>query len=50
MKQHSSERPVVLSETEAREGTTGHNVRYVLGVSTAAVAVLFLVIWLSYFA
>jgi hypothetical protein len=42
-------RPVVPT-TQARQGTTGHNVRYVLVVSTLAVVVAFAAIWLYYFA
>ena len=40
---------IVESATEARAGTTGHNVRYVLGLSTAGVIALFAVIYLYYF-
>jgi len=42
-------RPVVPT-TQARQGVTGHNVRYVLGVGIAAVVVAFAAIWLYYFA
>ena len=42
-------RPVVPT-TQARQGVTGHNVRYVLGVGIAAVVVAFGAIWLYYFA
>jgi hypothetical protein len=42
-------RPVVPT-TRARQGVTGHNVRYVLGVGTVAVIVAFAAIWLYYFA
>jgi hypothetical protein len=41
-------RPVV-SKTEARQGVTGHNVRYVLGFSLAAVIIAFAVIYFAYF-
>ena len=34
----------VLTEDEARQGETGHNVRYVLGFGTAAIVILFLVL------
>jgi hypothetical protein len=34
-----NERGVVMPETEARQGVTGHNVRYVLIVSTACAIV-----------
>ena len=40
----------VLPAQQARQGATGHNVRYVLGVSLAAVIVVFGIIWLAYFA
>jgi hypothetical protein len=35
--------------TQARESVTGHGVRYVLLISTAAVIVVFAAIWLYYF-
>jgi hypothetical protein len=47
--QTSSETPVVKSTVEAREGVTGHGVRYVLMISTAAVVVIFVALWLFYF-
>jgi hypothetical protein len=40
----------VLSEQSARQGATGQNVRYVLGFGLAAIVIVFLVIWLVYFA
>jgi hypothetical protein len=43
------ETPVVRNTTQAREGVTGHGVRYVLLISTAAVVVLFAAIWFYYF-
>jgi hypothetical protein len=42
-------RPVVPAR-QARQGVTGHNVRYVLGFSIAAVVVVFGIIWFIYFA
>jgi hypothetical protein len=42
------QRPVV-SARQARQGVTGHNVRYVLGFSIAAVIIVFGIIWLIYF-
>lgn len=42
-------RPVVPTD-EARQGVTGQNVRYVLGVSVAAIVVIFAGLWLYYFA
>ena len=38
------ETPVALDEAEARQGVTGHNVRYVLGFGLAAVVIAFAVI------
>ena len=34
----------------ARQGVTGHNVRYVLGIGLAAVIVAFVVLYAIYFA
>jgi hypothetical protein len=45
----TSEAPIVRTATQAREGVTGHGVRYVLTISTAAVVVLFGALWLFYF-
>lgn len=42
-------RPVVPTN-EARQGVTGHNVRYVLGISVTAVVAVFGAVWLYYFA
>jgi hypothetical protein len=39
----------VLSKTQAREGVTGHNVRYVLAISTVAIVIAFGGLWLYYF-
>lgn len=41
---------IVAAPEEARAGTTGHNVRYVLAASTLGVAILFAGIFLFYFA
>ena len=49
LNQETVETPVVRTATQAREGVTGHGVRYVLLISTAAVVVLFAAIWLYYF-
>jgi hypothetical protein len=35
---------------EARQGVTGHNVRYVLAASLAAIVVAFIVLYAIYFA
>ena len=40
----------IVSPTRARAGVTGHNVRYVLAASLAAVILAFAIIYLSYFA
>lgn len=37
---------IVESTTEARAAVTGHNVRYVLVISTLAVIVLFAIVYL----
>jgi hypothetical protein len=41
---------VVLDKDEAREGVTGHNVRYVLGFSLAGVVAVFVLLYIFYFA
>jgi len=38
----TDERPTVISQDRARQGVTGHNVRYVLIVSMALVVIAFL--------
>jgi len=45
----SQNKRVVVTTTEARSGTTGHNVRYVLGFATIGVIAAFAVIYLYYF-
>jgi hypothetical protein len=47
--QSTTETPVVRTTTQAREGVTGHGVRYVLVISTTAVVVIFGALWLFYF-
>ena len=42
-------RRIVKGATEAREGVTGHNVRYVLLMSLAGIVVIFAGLWLYYF-
>jgi hypothetical protein len=37
--------PTVKTTTEARQGVTGHNVRYVLGLGLAGVVLAFVVVW-----
>jgi hypothetical protein len=41
---------IVKSTTEARDGVTGHNVRYVLVVSVIGVVIVFGSLWLYFFA
>lgn len=43
------ERPIVKTETQAREGVTGHNVRYVLIASLAGIIIVFAGLWLYFF-
>ena len=40
----------VVSTQQARQGVTGHNVRYVLGIGLAASIVAFVVLYAIYFA
>jgi hypothetical protein len=44
------DRVIVKNATEAREGVTGHNVRYVLVVSLAAIIIVFAGLWFYFFA
>jgi hypothetical protein len=47
-----SERPgerILESTTEARQGVTGHNVRYVLAFGTAGVILVFAIIYMLVF-
>ena len=48
-RQSATPRPV-LSKEEARQGVTGHNVRYVLGFGLAAAAAVLVLIYVFYFA
>jgi len=45
----AAEPRTVVPTQKARQGVTGHNVRYVLGVGLAAVIVVFGIIYLVYF-
>jgi hypothetical protein len=45
----TAEHRTVVSKTEARQGVTGHNVRYVLGFGLAAVIIAFVVLYVVYF-
>jgi hypothetical protein len=47
--QGAPEQRPVLSKVEARQGVTGHKVRYVLWFGLAAVIVAFAAIYLFYF-
>ena len=40
----------VVPAQQARQGVTGHNVRYVLGIGLAAAIVAFVVLYAIYFA
>jgi hypothetical protein len=48
MANNEDEAPVVISETEARAGVTGHHVRYVLAFGLAGSLIAFVVIALYY--
>jgi len=41
---------VVISAQQARQGATGHNVRYVLGFGFTATVIAFAVLYYIYFA
>jgi hypothetical protein len=45
-----SEQRTVVPTQQARQGVTGHNVRYVLGIGLAAAIVAFVVLYAIYFA
>ena len=40
----------VISAQDAREGVVGHNARYVLGFGLAAIVIVFVAVYLAYFA
>ena len=48
--QHQSEQRTVVPTQQARQGVTGHNVPYVLGIGIAAAIVAFVVLYALYFA
>jgi hypothetical protein len=50
MDENRKERPVITTTNRARQGVTGHNVRYVLAISIALLAVIFGGLWLFYLA
>ena len=45
-----AERPIVMSGDRARQGVTGHGVRYVLGFGLAGAIVALTLLYLFYFA
>ena len=45
-----AKQPIVISEVRARQGVTGHNVRYVLGFGLAGAIIAMTVVYLFYFA
>ena len=45
-----AERPFVLSGIRARQGVTGHNVRYVLGFGLTGAIIALMALYLFYFA
>ncbi len=46
----TAEHPVVATMRRARQGVTGHNVRYVLGFSLAGAIIVLAVVYIVYFA
>jgi hypothetical protein len=44
-----SDHPIVVEKVQARDGVTGHGVRYVLGFSLVAIVVVFGAIYFAYF-
>jgi hypothetical protein len=42
------DRPVVEDDVQARQGVTGHNVRYVLAYGLIGVVIAFVIIYLMY--
>lgn len=45
----SAEQPIVIPTNRARQGVTGHNVRYVLGFSLAGAIIALALIYLLFF-
>ena len=45
-----AKRPIVMSGVRARQGVTGHNVRYVLGFGLAGAIIALALLYLLYFA
>jgi hypothetical protein len=52
MVENKNERPKTISTDDAREGVTGHNVRYVLGLGLAGAILALIAVgvyfWLGY--
>ena len=46
----NAKRPIAMSGVRARQGVTGHNVRYVLGFGLAGAIIALTVLYLFYFA
>lgn len=49
MARPSDETPIIKSTAEARQGTTGHNVRYMLGFSVIGAVMALAVVYLWFF-
>ena len=47
---HDDNQRTIVSTQQAREGVTGHNVRYVLGFGLVGIIVAFAVVYAIYFA
>ena len=47
---HAAEHPIVETKQQARQGVTGHNVRYVLGFSLAGAIIVLALAYIFYFA
>jgi hypothetical protein len=45
-----NDRPIEKSTIAARQGVTGHNVRYVLALSLGAAVVILACLWFAFFA
>jgi hypothetical protein len=46
MDERTNEPPIVKSGNAARQGVTGHNVRYVLAISFSAAIVALVIVWI----
>lgn len=47
---HDDKHRTIVSTQQARQGVTGHNVRYVLGIGLIGIIVAFAVVYGIYFA